>query len=155
MSDPLLPLFEVFLDSLQLKIIGTKPFINPNDDGSRSSTQSSILSIVDLIELSVAEHVYALDARTQALESQQNLQTLAKCSTRWLVQALDALSEAGDEADVEKVARVLSLLSGRGSSGPVKRHFKFGKVELVIREPSYVEAEIGWQTWGAAVLAAK
>lgn len=148
MSDTNLPSFDIFEDSLHLRILSTKPFI------TSPSSLPPVLSILTDIEHSISQHVFGLDARTQAAESQQNLQLLAKISTRWLVQLLDSMTET-EQGDVERVASLLAVLSGRGSSGPVTRKFGFEKAKLEIREPSYVEAEIGWQTWGSAVLAAK
>ncbi|KAI9032452.1 hypothetical protein DFJ74DRAFT_654421 [Hyaloraphidium curvatum] len=140
-----LPPFDAYFDALQLALLATRPsFARPD----------AALAVVDRIALSLEHHVHALDARTEAAESRANLQALARQCTPWLVRLLDSMS-AEESAPVERVAALVSALSGKGSSGPVVRRFRFGDLSLRVREPPYVEAGIGWQTWGAAVVFAK
>ncbi|KAI8318757.1 hypothetical protein GQ54DRAFT_299919 [Martensiomyces pterosporus] len=92
-----------------------------------------------------------------------------KWCVQWLTRAIEWATKrsmfAAEEEDCDKWAWVLdtaavllSELCGKGASGPVQRRVKLwgrggeAMSEIAIREPSFVQADVGCQTWGSAVL---
>ncbi|KAJ3297505.1 hypothetical protein HK104_000407 [Borealophlyctis nickersoniae] len=82
----------------------------------------------------------------------------------WLVKVLDIASEwdpEGSDSAVQEIvadiADLMAQLCGRtAGAGTVTRTWKFDRLgDVVIREPPFEEADVGFQTWGAGVLLAK
>ncbi|KAJ1962570.1 hypothetical protein GGI12_002573 [Dipsacomyces acuminosporus] len=71
-------------------------------------------------------------------------------------ETLDGWTRAMDAA-----AELLAELCGKGASGPVQRRVRLWGSDgralpgIAIHEPSFVQADVGCQTWGSAVLLAR
>ncbi|KAJ1917904.1 hypothetical protein H4219_002948 [Mycoemilia scoparia] len=75
------------------------------------------------------------------------------CGNRWTWESL-----------VDQAVVVLSELCGKGASGAVSRGLRFWSIEdgqenvkavafdVTIHEPSFIEADVGCQTWGSSIL---
>lgn len=80
-------------------------------------------------------------------------QTLQKSSSGWLVSALGRFE---DEHLMERISETLSKLAGRAATKALERVWHFENAgDIVIHEPSFTEADIGFQTWDAGVLLAR
>lgn len=90
---------------------------------------------------------------------EDGLEKLKKHGTSWLVSVLSNPPLSDDQSDeelTEKISKTLSSLCGKIAHGPSSTSFNFTKAgEIIIRETTYTEAEIGFQTWGAGIILAK
>ncbi|KAJ3344118.1 Vacuolar protein-sorting-associated protein 28 [Gonapodya sp. JEL0774] len=65
-------------------------------------------------------------------------------------------STCGDDSSddlVERIAMIIANMSGKGSSGPIRRRFHFPKTHttLHLNEPTWCSGDVGSMTWGASV----
>ncbi|TPX35499.1 hypothetical protein SmJEL517_g02177 [Synchytrium microbalum] len=86
---------------------------------------------------------------TYGVEANIAMTKLSKISINWLV---SNLSRADSDEDLERLGSMISNLTGRGGRGAITREWKFKGFSLQIREPSFVDASIGHQTWGSETL---
>ncbi|KAJ3046140.1 hypothetical protein HDV00_003890 [Rhizophlyctis rosea] len=87
------------------------------------------------------------------------LKTMQKVCSPWLVRLLDRSAEWEEndetEAVVDAISDLMAQFCGRTATAQVTRTWRFKSTELVIQEPSFSEADIGFQTWGAGVVLAQ
>ncbi|KAI8894098.1 putative methyltransferase-domain-containing protein [Globomyces pollinis-pini] len=100
-----------------------------------------------------------LDTQHLDILSPNGLPKLQKYASPFLVRLLsNPPKDVLDESEfMDTVASLLSLLCGKlSSSGHSVSKFEFKNAGVIeIRETSFTEAEIGFQTWGAGILMAK
>ncbi|KAJ3020231.1 hypothetical protein HKX48_001119 [Thoreauomyces humboldtii] len=91
-----------------------------------------------------------------------------RCSP-WLVRVLGALTEAAGaedgadddehaeaESTVAKVAELIALLAGRAALKDVTRQWEWPRAgRMSVREPSFGDADLGFQTWGSGIILAR
>ncbi|KXS19806.1 hypothetical protein M427DRAFT_66927 [Gonapodya prolifera JEL478] len=66
----------------------------------------------------------------------------------------DADCRGGDGEDItDRISVLIANLSGKGSSGPLRRRFYFphSRATILLDEPSWCAGDIGSLTWGASV----
>ncbi|KAJ1994678.1 hypothetical protein H4R33_000195 [Dimargaris cristalligena] len=51
---------------------------------------------------------------------------------------------------VEQAAAAIANMCGKTASGPVTKTFTVGQFRIHIQEPSFVEVDLGYKTWGSA-----
>ncbi|KAI9143168.1 hypothetical protein BKA69DRAFT_1062648 [Paraphysoderma sedebokerense] len=96
-----------------------------------------------------------------------NLDSIKSLTLKWLVRILHIASQTSDSSAgendndnnafvvdelIETVASVISNLCGRAACGSVTKSFAFPTQTLKIQEPSFVEADVGCQTWGSGIV---
>jgi 2-polyprenyl-3-methyl-5-hydroxy-6-metoxy-1,4-benzoquinol methylase len=73
----------------------------------------------------------------------------------FLVKLLEGRENQNELISNEKISGLISKICGRISQGNQTSSFTLSSGEYVLKESSYTEAEIGFQTWGAGILLAK
>lgn len=80
---------------------------------------------------------------------------LEKHATPFLVSILKLFEDENDDF-YNEISSLMALLCGKAAVGESISQFEFENAGLIsLRETSYTEAEIGFQTWGGGILMAK
>lgn len=91
--------------------------------------------------------------------NQNGLELLQKQATPWLVSLLSKspqMSPDQVEEFIDRVSNIMSVLCGKIAHGPADTLFTLQNCgSIKVRETTYTEAAIGFQTWGAGILLAK
>ncbi|KAJ3301146.1 hypothetical protein HDV03_001317 [Kappamyces sp. JEL0829] len=89
--------------------------------------------------------------------SPKGLSLLQKHASPWLVALLrNPPRDVQDESEfMDRISYIMSLLCGKLAAGETSTKFEFANSGVVeIKETTFTEAEIGFQTWGAGILLA-
>ncbi|KAJ3322779.1 hypothetical protein HDV06_002640 [Boothiomyces sp. JEL0866] len=89
--------------------------------------------------------------------SPKGLSLLQKHATPWLVSLMNRPPEGCNEAEfMDELANIMAQLCGRIATGETISRFEFKNAGAIdLKETSFTEAEIGFQTWGGGILLAK
>lgn len=85
-----------------------------------------------------------------------SLSLLQRHANPWLVRLLNRPPDGVDESEfMDEISNLIANLCGRIATGETVTEFDFETGQIELKETSYTEAEIGFQTWGGSILMAK
>ncbi|KAI7866619.1 hypothetical protein BDF14DRAFT_820233 [Spinellus fusiger] len=150
------------LEVLQLQTHQVWACKRQNNPTALEQPLDTLLSLLeDIIQQSYDRYV-ALEGEEKSAMQAYHVKQASQMVYPLLVKIVSG--EVTDNARVDRTAKVLSHLSGRGAAGAMigtwhfsclDSHGKETVVSLKIHEPSYIGNDIGFKTWGAAPLMAK
>jgi len=95
-----------------------------------------------------------------------DMMTAKRIANDWLLKVISGDYIGNDELDdpMDRAAQVLAHFSGRGGAGAITRtwHFEYltrdgdkETMDIKVHEPTFIENDLGFKTWGSAPLLAR
>ncbi|KAI8579635.1 hypothetical protein K450DRAFT_240757 [Umbelopsis ramanniana AG] len=93
-----------------------------------------------------------------------DMTTAKRIASGWLLKVISGEYADGDDASMDRAAHVMAHFSGRGGAGAITRtwHFEYltrdgdkDVMDIKVHEPTFIENDLGFKTWGSAPLLAR
>ncbi|KAG0175710.1 Vacuolar protein-sorting-associated protein 28 [Apophysomyces sp. BC1034] len=163
------------LDTIHNHISKTWFIKKQGKEGLEEHLDSILDHLDDLIQWSYDRYtnIELEDGREEEKEEEanqiqsQHISQANQMASSVLVKIVAGEMVVGDDKDderMERAARILAHLSGRGAAGAITRtwHIPYldrngdrNEIQIKLHEPSFIGNDIGFKTWGAAPLLAK